>query len=82
MALRIKTLAEIERTVILYVLHYHHGNRNETAATLDLSIRALRYKLNSYMRQGYPVPGNHNSVSLKDFYRRTKFLKKIEREGT
>jgi len=78
MALRIKTLAEIERTVILYVLHYHRGNRNETAATLDLSIRALRYKLNSYMRQGYPVPGNHNSVSLKDFYRRQRYLANLK----
>jgi outer membrane protein assembly factor BamA len=59
------------------VLHYHRGNRTLTAETLGISIRTLRYKIDEYLRLGYPVPTNHTSVSLKDFQRKKKYLDRV-----
>lgn len=74
---KVKTLAEIETRWILLVLHYYHGNRTETAEALGISIRTLRYKLNYYASKGYPIPEHHNSITLKDYYRKREYLRKL-----
>jgi two-component system response regulator AtoC len=36
---------QLERKIILKVLHNHHWNRKQTAKTLNISYRALLYKI-------------------------------------
>jgi two-component system response regulator FlrC len=43
-----KTLAQIEKEVILNALEKFNGDKNLVSKTLDIPIRTLRYKLNSY----------------------------------
>ncbi|MEK6579985.1 MAG: sigma-54 dependent transcriptional regulator [Bdellovibrionota bacterium] len=50
-----RTLDDIERSVILEALKYHHGNRTHTARALGISIRTLRNKLADYRRIGIQV---------------------------
>jgi transcriptional regulator with PAS, ATPase and Fis domain len=50
-----RTLDDIERSVILEALQYHHGNRTHTARALGISIRTLRNKLADYRRLGIHV---------------------------
>jgi len=50
-----QTLDDIERSVILEALQYHHGNRTHTAKALGISIRTLRNKLADYRRIGINV---------------------------
>lgn len=49
------TLNDIERSVILEALNYHHGNRTHTARALGISIRTLRNKLADYRKLGIHV---------------------------
>jgi two-component system response regulator FlrC len=49
-------LAEVERELILATLQATQGNRTHAAAILDISVRALRYKLNEYAAEGVTVP--------------------------
>src|SRR6185436_1690330 len=51
-----RTVAEVERDLILETLRHCHGNRTHAAAILGISIRTLRNKLNEYASQGTPVP--------------------------
>lgn len=48
--------AEVERELILATLRATQGNRTHAAAILDISVRALRYKLNEYLANGITVP--------------------------
>jgi len=49
------TLEQTERRQILAALARNNGNRTATALELGISRRMLHYRLNEYLRQGYPV---------------------------
>jgi two-component system, response regulator FlrC len=51
-----RTVAEVERDLILETLRHCLGNRTRTAAVLGISIRTLRNKLNDYAAKGAVVP--------------------------
>ncbi len=51
-----RTVAEVERELILNTLQHCLGNRTHAANILGISIRTLRNKLNQYQSQGIPVP--------------------------
>ncbi len=51
-----RTVAEVERDLILETLKYCLGNRTHAANVLGISIRTLRNKLNEYAADGMPVP--------------------------
>jgi DNA-binding NtrC family response regulator len=51
-----RTLAEVERDLILVTLRHCLGNRTHAANILGISLRTLRNKLNEYASQGVPVP--------------------------
>ena len=56
-ALRVgRTLAEVERDLILVTLRHCLGNRTRAAHILGISLRTLRNRLNEYASQGMPVP--------------------------
>jgi DNA-binding NtrC family response regulator len=51
-----RTLAEVERELILETLKHCLGNRTHAANILGISIRTLRNKLHAYSAAGTPVP--------------------------
>ena len=51
-----RTVAEVERDLILETLRHCLGNRTRAAAVLGISIRTLRNKLNDYAAKGAAVP--------------------------
>ena len=51
-----KTVAEVERDLILDTLVHCLGNRTHAANILGISIRTLRNKLKQYGEEGTPVP--------------------------
>jgi transcriptional regulator with PAS, ATPase and Fis domain len=51
-----RTVAEVERGLILETLRHCLGNRTHAANVLGISIRTLRNKLNEYAADGVPVP--------------------------
>ncbi|MBV1901616.1 MAG: sigma-54 dependent transcriptional regulator [Kordiimonadaceae bacterium] len=51
-----KTVAEVERDLIIDTLKHCLGNRTHAANILGISIRTLRNKLNQYNSDGVPVP--------------------------
>jgi len=51
-----RTVAEVERDLILSTLHHTLGNRTHAANILGISIRTLRNKLKQYSEEGVPVP--------------------------
>src|SRR5215468_5447636 len=51
-----RTVAEVERDLILETLKHCLGNRTHAANILGISIRTLRNKLNEYAGAGVPVP--------------------------
>jgi two-component system, response regulator FlrC len=51
-----RTVAEVERDLILETLKHCLGNRTHAANILGISIRTLRNKLNEYSSDGVPVP--------------------------
>ena len=51
-----RSLAEVERDLILETLKHCLGNRTHAATILGISIRTLRNKLNGYIHAGVPVP--------------------------
>ncbi len=51
-----RTVAEVERDLILETLKHCLGNRTHAANVLGISIRTLRNKLNEYSAEGVPVP--------------------------
>ena len=54
-----RTVAEVERDLILETLKYCLGNRTRAANLLGISIRTLRNKLNEYAAGGTPIPPPH-----------------------
>lgn len=51
-----RTIADVERHLILDTLDSCLGNRTHAARILGISIRTLRNKLNEYMQAGIAVP--------------------------
>ena len=51
-----RTMADVERDLIMETLKHCLGNRTHTANILGISIRTLRNKLNEYANDGVPVP--------------------------
>ena len=51
-----RSMAEVERDLILHTLHHTAGNRTHAATILGISIRALRNKLRDYAAEGLAVP--------------------------
>ena len=51
-----RTVADVERDLIIDTLKHTIGNRTHVAKILGISIRTLRNKLNTYVDQGVPVP--------------------------
>jgi two-component system, response regulator FlrC len=51
-----RTLADVERVVILETLGACNGNRTRAARVLGISIRTLRNKLKGYAAEGTAVP--------------------------
>ncbi len=51
-----RTIADVERHLILDTLAYCFGNRTHAARILGISIRTLRNKLNEYMEAGIAIP--------------------------
>jgi two-component system response regulator FlrC len=51
-----RTVADVERDLILETLKHCFGNRTHAANILGISIRTLRNKLNEYSADGVPVP--------------------------
>src|SRR5436309_11904064 len=51
-----RTVADVERDLILETLKHCLGNRTHAANILGISIRTLRNKLNEYSTDGVPVP--------------------------
>ena len=54
-----RTVADVERDLILVTLKHCLGNRTHAANILGISIRTLRNKLNEYAGDGVPVPSPH-----------------------
>jgi two-component system, response regulator FlrC len=53
-----KTVAGVERDLILETLQHTSGNRTHAAAMLGISIRTLRNKLKEYLDQGVRIPAH------------------------
>ena len=51
-----RTVANVERDLIIETLKHCLGNRTHAANILGISIRTLRNKLNEYADDGAPIP--------------------------
>ncbi|EWY35881.1 ATPase AAA [Skermanella stibiiresistens SB22] len=51
-----RTVADVERDLIIDTLHHCFGNRTHAATILGISIRTLRNKLKQYGEEGVAVP--------------------------
>jgi DNA-binding NtrC family response regulator len=51
-----RTMADVERDLIIDTLHHCLGNRTHAANILGISIRTLRNKLRQYLDEGFAVP--------------------------
>jgi two-component system, response regulator FlrC len=59
-----RTVADVERDLILETLKHCLGNRTHAANILGISIRTLRNKLNEYADDGVPVPPPGSGSSI------------------
>ena len=55
-----RTVADVERNLIIDTLEHTLGNRTHAANILGISIRTLRNKLKQYHEDGVPVPATHS----------------------
>ena len=58
-----RTVADVERDLILETLKHCLGNRTHAANILGISIRTLRNKLNEYADEGTAIPAPQSGVS-------------------
>jgi two-component system, response regulator FlrC len=60
-----RTVADVERDLILDTLDHVLGNRTHAASILGISIRTLRNKLNQYADEGVriPAPGEQRGAA-------------------
>ena len=63
-----RTVAEVERHLILDTLHHTLGNRTHAASILGISLRTLRNKLRQYGDEGVsiPPPGGGGSDAVRE----------------
>lgn len=61
-----RTVADVERDLILETLAHCLGNRTHAAALLGISIRTLRNKLREYSAAGVKIPAAPNGVGMAD----------------
>jgi DNA-binding NtrC family response regulator len=61
-----RTVAEVERDLIIETLNHCFGNRTHAANILGISIRTLRNKLKQYSQEGasVPMPGELDRAAL------------------
>ncbi len=61
-----RTVADVERGLIIDTLSHCLGNRTHAANILGISIRTLRNKLNQYVDEGHavPPPGNEQRLGM------------------
>jgi DNA-binding NtrC family response regulator len=57
-----RTVADVERDLILETLKHCLGNRTHAAKILGISVRTLRNKLNEYAAEGAPIPAPNGGV--------------------
>jgi two-component system response regulator FlrC len=50
-----KSIADVEKELILNTLKKHNGNRTETAEVLGITVRTLRNKLNEFKKEGINI---------------------------
>jgi two-component system response regulator HydG len=50
-----RTMAEVERELILHTLEKCRGNRTTASSILGISVRTMRNKLRTFMDAGFPV---------------------------
>jgi two-component system response regulator FlrC len=50
-----KSIADVEKELILNTLKKHNGNRTKTAEVLGITVRTLRNKLNEFKKEGINV---------------------------
>ena len=60
-----RTVAEVERDLILETLKHCLGNRTHAANILGISIRTLRNKLNEYSADGSPIPPTGGDEAMR-----------------
>jgi DNA-binding NtrC family response regulator len=60
-----RTVAEVERDLIVETLKHCLGNRTHAANILGISIRTLRNKLNEYAAEGAPIPPPNGGDPLR-----------------
>ena len=60
-----RTVAEVERDLILETLKHCLGNRTHAANILGISIRTLRNKLNEYAGDGVPIPPANGGAEMR-----------------
>jgi two-component system response regulator FlrC len=60
-----RTVAEVERDLILETLRHCLGNRTHAANILGISIRTLRNKLNEYAADGAPIPPPNGGEAMR-----------------
>jgi DNA-binding NtrC family response regulator len=60
-----RTVAAVERDLILETLKHCLGNRTHAANILGISIRTLRNKLNEYAADGAPIPSANGGAEMR-----------------
>ena len=61
-----RTVADVERDLIIDTLYHCLGNRTHAANILGISIRTLRNKLKQYTEEGVqvPLPGDASRAAV------------------
>lgn len=54
-----RTVADVERALILQTLAHCRGNRTSASTVLGISVRTMRNKLRSFIEDGIPVSPAH-----------------------
>lgn len=57
-----KTMADIEREIVIYALELNGQNRTNTARELGMGIRTLRLRLARYRSFGYRIVASKRGV--------------------
>lgn len=50
-----RSMADVERELILHTLRHCRGNRTSASSILGISVRTMRNKLRSFVEAGFPV---------------------------
>ena len=64
-----RTVADVERDLILNTLEHCLGNRTHAANILGISIRTLRNKLKAYSQEGVQIPTGNDGGQTSDYQR-------------